>query len=114
MLNKIFRKKYFILSVFDRIILLEILNRIKLDFIVEKVINDIKEQLSFSDKELFLLDIQSKNGEVIWKTEEEKDKKIYLGGTGLKIIKDCLTELKNNDMFSEEHMSLYNKFNCEE
>ena len=97
------------LSVYDRIILLEIVSKIELNFIVENIINELKKQLAFSDEELYNLDIRSKNRTIIWRTEFDTIKDIFIGEYAYRTIRDALAELKEKE-FLEENKELCKKF----
>ena len=96
------------LSVFERIILLEILDRFPKDFINKKVIERIEDQLSFSDSELYELEIHSENEEIVWRSEFDNPKIILFGNFGYNLVKDCLSELENK--MDDSHKTLIDKF----
>lgn len=96
------------LSVFERIILLEILDKVQKDFINKKVISEIQDQLSFLDSELSELEIHLEGEEIVWKTEFDRPKTIFFGHYGYNLVKDCLSELEYK--MNDSHKILIDKF----
>jgi len=96
------------LSVFDRILLLNLLPQ-EVDMTIYGMYQDCLRYLSFTEDEhdLYLITHQE-DGEVKWTNDSEKE--FYIPKNVLNIIKGRLKVCKEKDLLAEEHLSLYNKF----
>ena len=94
-LSCLFNLKLFKLPVYERVILLEIINSIGFDFLTKKVVNELENKLSFSGKELSDLKIKLKDGKVFWDSEYGKSKYIVLDNDSVSFVSKLLKELEN-------------------
>lgn len=98
------------LNIKERIILLNIMPE-ENNFITLKIIRKLKENLSFSEKELKEFEIKiNTNNSVTWNVKKEQDKEIDIGEKATDIIIEALMELDKNKKLTEQHISLYEKF----
>jgi hypothetical protein len=98
------------LSVFDRLILLNILPK-EGDFTTLKIMRKMKEDLSFSEEEHKALSFKTgDNGAVSWKTEGDTNKEINFGEKATDLIVETLKKLDKDKKLKEEHYSLFEKF----
>ncbi len=104
------------LTVFERVILNNILSEHRDDFLTLKLIRKVREELSLNEAENKLYRPQIREGKVIWRTADEKgnpipqEKDIEIGETVTNIIKTDLKKLNDSKMLQDEHFSLYEKF----
>jgi len=76
-----------------------------------KILNDLRIELSFTEKEIAKLNMKTaENGGVMaqWGAVEEKE--IIFGATTEKIVIDALVKLDKQEKLLPEHISLYKKF----
>jgi hypothetical protein len=100
---------YIQLSVFERVILLNILPK-QGSFNTLKILRELKEDLSFSEKENQALQFKTDAGKVEWQQEADKPKSLDFGETAIGIIKKELTDLDKKELLTEQHLSVYEKF----
>jgi len=74
-----------------------------------KILNDLKNELAFTEEEQKLVDIQPANGGVTGKWDLIK-KEITFGETSEKWVVDALKDLDRKEKLLPEHISLYEKF----
>ncbi len=99
------------LNVFERLALLNVLPK-QGNFVTLKIIRELKEDLSFDEKEIKELEltVDSENGNATWNPEKDKGKEIEIGGQANKVIVEALEKLDKQNKMTENHMSLYEKF----
>jgi len=107
------------LSVFDRLILLDILPE-TIDTTLYGIFHDLIVNLSFSEEEMERLQIckSKETGQARWKTECEHNKDIHINDAIFNLINGRLgdlvkinEELKDEEkIFREEHQSFLDKF----
>lgn len=97
------------LSVFDRVLLLNILPR-EGDFKTLKVLRKLKDDLGFGEDELAALEFQQEGTQIHWRTEADTPKEVAIGEVAHGLIADRLRELDAAKKLSLEHMSLYERF----
>ena len=98
------------LSVFDRIVLLNILPK-EGNFATLKIIRKLREDLSFDEAENKALDFQfEENGQVKWRTDADIIKDVQIGEKANDIIIDSLKELDKQKKLKDQHYSIYEKF----
>lgn len=96
------------LSVFDRVILLNILDA-EVDKTIYKIFNELLGELSFSEEEMEKFGI-CYTGDYKVKWKESIDKIFHIGPIVLEIIKSRLASCKDKEMLTDDHDELYNKF----
>jgi len=98
------------LDVAERINLLSILPQ-EGSFLTLKIIRELRETLSFTEKEHKTLQFkQLEDGRVSWNTKAAKEKDIEIGKKAKSIIKEKLAELDEQKKLKDNHFSLYEKF----
>jgi hypothetical protein len=97
------------LSVFDRLLLLNILPA-QGDITTLRIVRDLQSALAFSEEEHKALEITNEGGQVRWKKDAEQAVGIDIGSVGRAIIRDRLVELNEQKMLKMEHLSLYERF----
>jgi len=99
------------LSVFDRLILLNIFPS-ESNIITLRIVRELKMLIGFSEIEHRKLEIHldQESGNVHWKKDAENDIEIEIGDVGRSIIVDALKSLNEKNKLSEQHISLYEKF----
>lgn len=103
----LFKNNKIKLSVFERIILLELIDKIDVDFIVKRAVSELENKLAFSDKELVKLEIKITDDGLFWKTEFDKPKNICLGEFGSLFLKKSFQGIK--EFLEDDHKELYDK-----
>ncbi|GAG94130.1 unnamed protein product [marine sediment metagenome] len=98
------------LTIFERLILLNILQTVEGDFTTIKIMRQLQEELSFTEEEHKKLQFKQKKGQVFWKTEAAKDKDITIGEKAKDIIVNTLKKLNDQKKLKDEHFTLYEKF----
>ena len=99
------------LTVLERLVLLSILPK-EGTFMTLKLLRKFREALSFDELELKRLKIKQEGDKVVWDMVEGAKiiKKLKVGETLSKMIKDSLTTLDKQEKLTEDHFSLYEKF----
>lgn len=97
------------LSVFDRLILLNILPR-EGDFTTLKIVRKLREDLSFSEEEHKALEFKNEGGNVQWKQEGDVPKEVSIGEKATDLIADVLKKLDKEKKLKEQHYRIYELF----
>ncbi len=97
------------LNVSERINLLNILPQ-ENDFVTLKIIRKLKDELSFSEEEIKLLNITSNEGRIKWRVDKSFEKEIEIGEKLTDIIVLELKKLNDSKKLHVTYMSLYEKF----
>lgn len=99
------------LSVYERLVLLNILPK-EGNFITLKIIRQLREGLSFNEKEIkdLKLGINQEKGTATWEQEKDPNKEVEIGREAKKIIVEVLEKLDKDGKLTQEHFSLYEKF----
>jgi hypothetical protein len=98
-----------ILSVFDRLILLNIMPK-EGDITTIKIIRKLKDDLSFSEEDHKALEFKNENGNIMWKEEADISKEVEIGEKATDIIADALKKLNKEKKLTEQHVPLYERF----
>jgi len=80
------------------------------NYVTLKIIRDIENELSFSEKELAEYEIKVNDGTCTWNQDKVKDKKVTIGLAGLEIIRKELKKLDDENKLTKDHFSLCEKF----
>ena len=97
------------LSVFDRLILLNILPH-EGDFTTLKIIRKLREDLSFSEDEHKVLEFKNEGGNVQWKQAGDVPKEVVIGEKASDLIADVLKKLDKEKKLQEQHYRIYELF----
>ncbi len=97
------------LSVFERLILLNVLPR-EGDFTTLKIVRKLREDLSFTEEEHKVLQFQQDGTQMQWKREGDIPKDISIGEKATDVIVGVLKKLNADKKLTEQHFSLYEKF----
>lgn len=99
------------LSVYERLVLLNTLPN-EGNFITLKIVRELREGLSFNEKEIkeLNLTVNPEKGTATWDKEKEPNKEIDIGREAKKIIVEALEKLDKDEKMTQEHFSLYEKF----
>jgi hypothetical protein len=98
-----------ILSVFERLLLLNILPK-EGDLTTLKIVRTLRDNLSFSEEEHAALQFKHEGGNVMWKDEAEANKDVVIGEKAMDIIVDALKALNRAKKLTDQHVDLYEKF----
>jgi hypothetical protein len=102
-----------ILSVYDRLILLNVLPA-EGDLTTIKIVRRLREALSFDEAEHEALGLTvDERGVAHWRTDADAGKDIDIGGKATAIIHDILDRLNHDKKLTEAHISLCEKFGVE-
>ena len=97
----------------ERIYTLEILPK-EGSFVTLKILKDLQDKLSFTEKEYKEMDIKVKKTEsgeeITWNSAGGKELDIEIGEKASDIISEALKELDSQNKLSMKLFSLYNKF----
>lgn len=98
-----------LLSVRDRIILLQVLPR-QGNVTNLRIIRDLEREMGFSEEETTALKLESSERGVKWDKSSEVDKEIAIGEVAAKLIHDAFVDLDKRNALSLEHLDVYDKF----
>ena len=98
-----------LLSVFERLILLNILPK-EGDITTLKIIRKLKDDLSFSEEEHTALQFKNEDGQIMWKEDADIQKEIEIGEKASDIIAEALKSLNKAKKLTEAHISIYERF----
>ncbi|MFA6972683.1 MAG: hypothetical protein WC208_14970 [Gallionella sp.] len=97
------------LTVFGRLMLLNILPN-EGNFLTLKIVNQLQQDLSFSEEELKRLDIKQVDGNVTWNRLADEPKEVTIGEKATDIIVSALKKLNDTNKLTLQHYELYEKF----
>ena len=94
----------------DRLLLLGLLpNQGSLTTI--RIVHTLRQELSFSEEEHKVLNLQEDNGLVRWDTTSTSGvKDVEIGDKATDIIADALKQLDKSEQITADHLPLYEKF----
>jgi hypothetical protein len=98
-----------ILSVYDRLLLLNVLPK-EGDITALKIVRKLKDELSFSEDEHSALQFKHEDGNILWKEEADISKEIEIGEKANDVIVDALRKLNKAKKLTEAHLDLYERF----
>lgn len=101
------------LGVFERLILNNILSSAMGDITTIRIVQDLREALSFSEEEHKALGLRSEGLKVFWDESADVEKEIEIGDKAHEIIVDCLKKLNRKEMLTQEHLPVWERF-CEQ
>lgn len=97
------------LTIFDRILLLNISSNITSDIETLELIQEFEKEISFSDEEKKKYKFKNNNGRIVWK-EDNSIKDIIVNDKVFNELKMLFLSLNANKKLRKEHISLYKKF----
>lgn len=97
------------LTVLERVVLLSILPK-EGDFTTIKIVRELRESLSFTEKEHVLLQFKTKDNALHWNPDNEMIADIAIGNKAHTIIENVLVEMNKEKKITDEVFSLYEKF----
>ena len=98
-----------LLSVFDRLLLLNILPKHG-DLTTIKLVHKLREDLSFSEEEHAALKFEQEEKQMRWSAEADVPKEVEIGPKTHGIICAIFVELDKQKQLTEEHLSLHERF----
>lgn len=101
------------LSVIERIALLSILPA-EGDITTLRIVQNLRNALSFSEEEFKDFEIMSTDGGIRWNRSKEVPKEITIGVKARSIIEDSLEKLNREKRLRADFIPLYDKFLGEE
>ena len=98
-------------KVFERLVLLNILPK-EGNFITLKIVRELREGLSFNEKEIKELNIEidPEKGNASWNIKADKEKDVEMGREAKKIIIEILENLDKDKKLTQDHFTLFEKF----
>ena len=96
------------LDVGDRLVLLSILPK-EGDLTTIRIVHDLRQALSFSEEELKTLNIRSEGEGMVWDGADGV-KEIPIGPQAQVRISEVLERLDKEEKITEDHLSLWEKF----
>src|SRR3990167_8055299 len=97
------------LSVFERLILLNILPA-EGDITTIRIVRTLREALSFSEEEHKALEFTREDGTVRWKSDGERAKEIIIGSKARSIVAERLKTLNEQKKLTESHLPIWERF----
>ena len=101
------------LSVFDRVMLLNILPESG-DILTLRIVRKLREELSFTEAELAEFELTHNDGYVQWNKEKVRSKNVEFGAKAKKMVRDALTEKSKNKQLTEQYVEIFDRFVDEE
>jgi hypothetical protein len=98
-----------ILSVFERLLLLNILPK-EGDITTLKIVRTLKDSLSFSEDEHKALQFKNDSGNIMWKEDADISKDLEIGEKANDTIVEALKGLNKAKKLTEQHLPLYERF----
>lgn len=100
------------LTVAERLGLLALLPR-EGNLTTLRIVQQLRMELSFSEKEHDALQFQSDDNQLTWKQDVECPKTVSFGAKAMQVIQEKLMELNEAGKLRVEHLSLCDKFGIE-
>lgn len=97
------------LNVVDRLMLLNVLPK-EGNITTLKIVRKLREDLSFSEEEHKVLNIENKDGMTLWNPEPNVKKEIEIGEKATDVIVDALKDLNSKNKLQEDHLNLWDIF----
>lgn len=97
------------LSVFERLVTQALLPK-EGNFLNMKLVRKAKEALSFTEEETKLANFRQQDGQTMW-DNGVPEKEIELGEVVTSLIVAELKRLNDSNKLTDEHLSVYEKFN---
>mgnify|MGYP001571220267 CR=1 FL=1 len=97
-----------LLTIKDRLILLGTLANVQGNLTELRILRELREALSFSEKEHKKLNIREEGGRILWKEGEPKE--VEIGEVAKRVIVNKLKELNAQGLLSDDHLGIADKF----
>jgi len=97
------------LNLLERIVLLNILPQ-ESNFITLKIVNDLKNSLSFTEEEYKYYNVKQEGDRINWDLTGNEEKEISIGEKATDIIVDQLKKLDEQKKLTMDMYSIYSKF----
>lgn len=97
------------LKVADRIRLLSILPE-KGNLLTIKIVRELRENLSFSEKEHKDFGLKGLGDRIVWDDDKDKGKKVLIGDQAKEVIEKSLRDLNEKDELTVPDIGLWEKF----
>ena len=101
------------LSVIDRLLLLSVLQPSEADLITLRIVRKLREELSFSEEELAVLNFRQEVNQTLWESGGDIPKEVEIGPKATRIVVDALKGLDQAKRLRMEHLGLCDKFGVE-
>lgn len=98
-----------LLSVKERIVISNILPK-QSSFMDYGILQDLKQDLSFSEDERERMEMKQDGDYVIWNQEKEEKKNIKIGKRGIEIIISSLKRLDEENKIDNHNADVYKRF----
>ena len=100
------------LNVHDRLILIQILNGVKANWLTWDLVTKTNSNLSLKDREFKEFGINQVEGQVAWNAKGVVEREIEIGDVVTGIIVDELQRLNDAKppLLEQKHLSIYKKF----
>jgi len=97
------------LNLLERVVLLNILPQ-ESNFITLKIVNDLKNSLSFTEEEYKYYNVKQDNSKITWDLTGNEEKEISIGEKATDIIIEQLKKLDEQKKLTMDMYSIYSKF----
>lgn len=98
------------LTVYDRLLLLNILQPLEGDILTLRVVRDFQEQIGFEGEESERLELRWEGAQVKWNREAAEDREYLIPDAARKVVAEQLTKLNGQKKLTQDHIPLYEKF----
>jgi len=98
-----------ILSVYDRLLLLNILPK-EGDLTTLKIVRTLRDNLSFSEEEHAALQFKREGNNTLWREDAEISIEVQIGEKANDIIVDTLKALNRSKKLHDSQIDLYERF----
>jgi len=99
-----------LLSVPERLVLLEALAQTQGSLLELKILRELKEELSFNEEEHGEFELRQEGETLRWNPQKAKDKDVEIGDVAREIIVRRLKELDRQKVLTERHLFICEKF----
>ena len=97
------------LGINERIALLQILPK-EGDYLTYKILQDLKNELSFTEKEIDDWKIVISDNRMTWDVKKERKKKVNIGEKATEVIREAFKKLDKEKKINSSNIALYEKF----
>ena len=97
------------LTVLERLMIQNLLPT-EANFLTLKLMRTFREDLSFSEDELKMLNLRQEGDQVKWNEGIDLTKDVKVGETMLNMLTEILKKLNDENKLTNEHFSIYEKF----
>jgi predicted Zn-dependent protease len=97
------------LTILERIILQGLLPQ-EGSYVTFRVVRELRNELSFTEKEIKDFEIKHEDKRIVWNMSKEKTKVISIGDSVKGLIVEALKKLDSEGKINNENISVYEKF----